>query len=128
MEKRLAVALGLASASFLLAVAFAIVMGACGAMEQGSSTDPDVGSYGPRCVSVFHPFAPVWAAFALLGLASLWWWRAWPVVVLGSVSLALGVLAGFSAGFYGLGCGALLLAAGLVARPRRSAQRNVEGP
>ena len=129
MRKRLLVALALAFASFLLAMAFAIVMGVCGAMEQGASTDPAIGSYGPRCVPVFHPFAPVWAGFALLGMASLWWWRPWPVVVLGSVGLVLGVLAGFSAGSYGIGCGALLLASGLVAvRRREPGQRQAVGP
>jgi hypothetical protein len=107
MDTRRAIAVGLAFASFLLAVAFAIVMGACGAM-QASPGDPG------SCVPVFHPLAPVWAAFALIGMASLWWWRAWPAITLGAIGLALGVISGFSAGFYGIGCGALLLAAGVV--------------
>ncbi|MEA3135924.1 MAG: hypothetical protein QOC71_205, partial [Thermoplasmata archaeon] len=100
MERRRIVAIGLAVASFLLAATFGIVTAVCGGTEQGSSADEsgNTTSYGPRCVSAFHPLAPVWAVFALLGVASLWLWRAWPVVVLGAVGLALGVVSGFSAG------------------------------
>lgn len=121
MQTRTAIALGLASASFALAAAFGVLTGLCGAMEQGSSTDFETGeteSYGPRCVSAFYPLVPVWAAFAVLGGAALWSGRAWPAVVLGSVGLALGAVTGLSSGFFGIGCGALLLAAGLVGTGR----------
>lgn len=123
MEKRRAIALGLAFLSFLLAGAFGVLTAVCGGMEEGESTNVETGettSYGPRCVSAFYPLVPVWAALALLGMASIWFDRPWPVVILGAIGLALGVVAGFSAGFFGIGCGALLLAAGLVGRqPRR---------
>lgn len=119
MRKRLAIALGLSSASLALAATFGILMWTCGAMEQGASSGPgvdDAESYGPRCVSVFHPGAPVWAVFAIAGGVALWFGKAWPAVALGAIGLALGILSGFSAGFYGIGCGALLLAAGIVGR------------
>jgi hypothetical protein len=116
MRARLAVALGLASASLLLAIVFAIMMWGCGAME-ASPGNPGT------CVPVFHPFTPVWAVFAVAGGVALWFGRAWPAVVLGSVGLALGILSGFSAGFYGIGCGALLLAAGASDVRRLRARR-----
>ena len=127
MQTRMAIALGLACASFALAAAFGALTWLCGAMEQGSSTDFETGeteSYGPRCVSAFYPLVPVWAAFALLGGAGLWSGRAWPAIALGAVGLALGVVTGLSSGLFGIGCGALLLAAGLVGRGRDGDDRS----
>ena len=121
MDARRAVAIGLALASLGLAVTFGVMMAACGAMEQGSSWDAATNrtvSYGPRCVPVFYPLAPVWAVAAVGGAAGLWRGLAWPAIALGAAGTALGVVAGFSAGFFGIGCGALLLAAGLVGRRR----------
>jgi ABC-type phosphate/phosphonate transport system permease subunit len=117
MDARI-VAIALALASLGLAVTFAIVMYNCGAMETSQSSPPQP-TDGTHCVSVFHPFSPVWAAFAILGALGLWWRKAWPAIALGAVGTGLGVLAGFSAGFFGIGCGVLLLAAGLVGRRRR---------
>ena len=119
MDRRQAIALALAGASLALAVTFGVLTYVCGGMEQGTSWDAATNqttSYGPRCVSAFHPFTVVWAAFAAVGLAVLWKGPAWVAILLGAVGLGLGVLAGFSAGFFGIGCGALLLAAGLVGR------------
>ena len=119
MQRRRLVAFLLAAASLALAAAFGVMTWLCGGLEQGESWDAatdETVSYGPRCVPALHPWAPLWAGFAVAGLAGLAARRAWPAIALGAVGLALGVLSGFSAGYYGIGCGALLLAAGLVAR------------
>ena len=115
MDRRQAIALGLAGASLVLAAAFGVLTFVCGAMEV-QANEPGQPANAPHCVSAFHPFALVWAAFALVGLGTVWKGPAWVAIGLGAFGLALGVLAGLSAGFYGVGCGALLLAAGLVGR------------
>ena len=108
METRRAVALGLAIASLALAVAFMAISSTWDLVQTTSS--------GEDRVVPFHPWAPIWIAFGGLGLAALWWRLAWPAIVLGAIGLVMGFIAGFSAGFFGLGAGALLLAAGMVGR------------
>ncbi len=121
MQTRLAIALGLAVLSLALAATFGILTALCGGMEQGSSVNVAANqttSYGPRCVPAFHPMVPLWASFAVVGAVGIWKSQAWIATLLGLVGLGFGIISGFSAGFFGIGCGALLLASGLVA-PRR---------
>jgi hypothetical protein len=104
------VAFSLAAGAFLLAVGYGILLAVCGGSATGGPND------APTCLAVFHPFVPAWAFFALLGALGLWFHRAWPAIALGSVGIALGLLALASAGYAGIGSGALLLAGGLVGR------------
>ncbi|HUR24592.1 MAG TPA: hypothetical protein VM327_01080 [Candidatus Thermoplasmatota archaeon] len=112
MRTGLVIAIALAFASFLLAVAFGVLTAVCGRMQASPGHEAS-------CVSSFYPLVPVWAGFAVLGGAGLWFRKAWPAVTLGTVGLALGVVTGLSSGFFGIGCGALLLAAGLAGRPSK---------
>lgn len=122
MRKRLAIALALAFASLALATAFGLLMWQCGRLRV-EATEPGEPAGEAQCVSVLYPLVPVWAGFALVGAVGLWFGHAWPAITLGAIGFLLGILAGLSAGFYGIGCGALLLAAGLVgAGPRAQAR------
>lgn len=115
MDRRQLVALGLAGASLLLAVAFGVLTCVCGGAEVEPNREGDPPN-DATCASRLHPFAPIWAAFAVMGGIGLWFEMRRPAAVLGGLGFALGIVSGLSAGFYGVGSGALLPAAGIVGR------------
>lgn len=69
------------------------------------------------CYRSVHPFTGPLVAVSLAAVAAAWWGRRVVLLALAMPTLALGMLAGLSLGLYGVGVGALVLAAGAATTP-----------
>lgn len=125
LRMRRAVAVGLALVALLATAALVAAGLRCGMVRASACGTPEECDAEAECVSRVHPVALPLAALALVGGAGAW--RSLPGVPLGAgvVAAGAGTLFGLSLGFWGIGVGALLVAAG-VATPGPPAWARVE--
>ena len=110
---RRGVALACAGLALVLAGAFAYLTWTCGVRSVSESCfSPEECDAKSVCVSALHPFAPVLVAVSLLGLALGWREQAFPLMLLGVLTSAVGTIFLFSGGLYGMGVGMMLALAG----------------
>lgn len=116
---RRALAVAFAGAAFVLAVYGAYLGYVCGVRSSSEScTSAQECLAESECVSRIHPLLPGYAVAAVVALAFAWRREPFVPLLLGVVGGAVGTLAGFGLGAWGLGIALLLVASGVALAPR----------
>lgn len=116
---RRALALAFAGIALALAVYAAYTGHVCGARRVSEGcTSAEECLAKSECVSRVHPLLPGYAAAAIAGLVLAWRREPFVLLLLGVAGGALGTIAGFGLGVWGIAIALLLVASGVALAPR----------